>query len=145
VHQAFIQTYNTTAHQGPLKDRRVPPIPTVVLGTAKGRVYPQDELARACSQGLSPRITNRHGCVTLHSPHFYAEAGSPQTQGLLWVSGEQLRAAFENGVLAEYYGRYDWRDHQVKDIRGGVFYPTRVASPQGTLIPLTPQESLVVY
>ena len=34
---------------------------------------------------------------------------------------------------------------QVKDIREGVFYPTRFASPQGTLIPLTPQESLVVY
>jgi hypothetical protein len=40
VHQAFIQTSNTTAHQGLLKDRRVPPIPVAVLGTAKGRVYP---------------------------------------------------------------------------------------------------------
>jgi hypothetical protein len=26
-----------------------------------------------------------------------------------------------------------------------MFYPTRFASPQGTLIPLHPQESLVVY
>jgi transposase InsO family protein len=145
VHQSFIQTYNTTAHQGLLKDRRLPPIPVAVLGTAKGRVYPQDELAHAFSQGLFPRTTNRHGCVTLHSYHFYVEAGLPQTQVLLWVSGEHLRAAFENVVLAEYYGRYDGRDHQVKDIHGGVFYPTRFASPQGTLIPLTPQESLVVY
>jgi hypothetical protein len=144
-HQAFIHTYNTTAHQGLLKDRRVPPIPVAVLGTAKGRLYPQDELARVCSQGLFSRTTNRHGCVTLHSSHFYVEAGSPQTQVLLWVSGEHLRAAFENVVLAEYHCRYDWRDHQVKDIPGGVFYPMRVASPQRTLIPLTPQESLVGY
>jgi hypothetical protein len=30
---------------------------------------------------------------------------------LLWVSGEQLRATFENVVLAEYHCRYDWRGH----------------------------------
>jgi hypothetical protein len=94
---------------------------------------------------LFPRTTNRHGCVTLHSYHFYLEEGLPHTRVLLWVSGESLRAAFENVVLAEYRCRYDWQDHQVKDIHGGVFYPTRFASPQGTLIPLTPQESLVVY
>jgi Integrase core domain len=145
VHQAFIQTYNTTAHQGLLKDRRLPPIPVAVLGTAKGRVYLQDELAHVFSQGVFPRTTNRHGCVTLHSYHFYVEAGLPQTQVLLWVSGDHLRAAFENVVLAEYYCRYDWQDHRVKDIHDGMFYPTRFASPQGILIPLTPQESLVVY
>jgi Winged helix-turn helix len=108
VHQAFIHTYNTTAHQGLLKDRRDPPIPVAVLGTAKGRVYPQDELARAFSQGLFPRITNRHGCVTVHSYHFYLEEGLPHTRVLLWVSGESLRAAFESVVLAEYRCRYDW-------------------------------------
>jgi hypothetical protein len=50
-----------------------------LLGEAKGRVYSPDELARACSQGLFPRTTNRHGCVTLHSYHFYLEEGLPQT------------------------------------------------------------------
>jgi hypothetical protein len=74
-----------------------------------------------------------------------SEEGLPHTQVLLWVSGESLRAAFEHVVLAAYHCRYDWQDHQVKDIHGGMFYPTRVASPQGILIPFTPQESLVVY
>jgi transposase InsO family protein len=145
AHQAFIRTYNTTAHQGLLKDRRRPPIPVEVLGEVKGRVYTPDELARAFSQGLFPRTTNRYGCVTLHSYHFYLEEGLPHTRVLLWVAGESLRAAFENVVLAEYHCRYDWRDRKVKDIQGGIFYPTRFASPQGALIPLTPQESLVVY
>ena len=45
------------------------------------------------------------------------------------------------GALA----RAIWREHHVKEIRDGVFYPTRFASPQGTLIPLTPHESLIVY
>jgi hypothetical protein len=85
-------------------------------------------------------VTNRHGCVTLHSYHFYVEAGLPTTQVLLWVSGEQLRAVFDNVVLAEYHYRYDWRNRKVRHIRDGVFYPTRFVSPQGTLIPLTPQE-----
>ena len=144
-HQAFIQTYNTTAHQGLLKDQRLPPIPVEVLGTAQGRLYTPDELARHFSQALFPRVTNRYGCVTLHSYHFYVEAGLPQTQVLLWVAGEQLRAVFENVLLAEYHCHYDWQDQQVKEIRTGAFYPTRFASLQGTLIPFTPQDSVVIY
>ena len=145
VHQAFIQTYNTTAHQGLLKDRRMPPIPIEILGSARGRVYTPKELARHFAQAMLPRTTNRYGCVTLHSYHFYVEAGLPQTRVLLWVAGEQLRAAFDHVILAEYHCRYDWRDRKVTDIREGVFHHTRYASPQRALIPLTPQESLVVY
>jgi transposase InsO family protein len=144
-HQTFIQTYNTTAHQGLLKDRRIPPIPVEVLGTARGRAYTPEELARHFAQAVVPRTTDRYGCVTLHSYHFYVEEGLTQTRVLLWVAGEQLRAVFDNVVLAEYRCRYDWREHQVRDIRDGVFYPTHFASLQGRLIPLTPQDSMVVY
>ena len=73
------------------------------------------------------------------------EQGVPKTQVLLWVYGEQLRAVLDNVVLAEYHCRYDWRERKVRDIHDGIFYPTRFASSQGTLIPLNPQESLVVY
>jgi len=145
VHQTFIETYNTTAHQGLLKDQFEPPIPLRVLGPAKGRLYTQEELARKFSRALLPRTTNRYGCVTLHSDHFYIEAGVPQPQVFLWVYGEQVRAVLDHVVLAEYHCRYDWREHKVKDIRDGVFYATRFASPQGSLVPLTPQESLVLY
>ncbi len=95
-HQAFIQTYNTTAHQGLLKDQRLPPMPVEVLGTATGRVYAPDEFARRISHALFPRTTNQYGCVTLHSDHFSVEEGLPKTQVLRWVSGEPLRAVFEN-------------------------------------------------
>jgi len=37
AHQGFMKLYNTTAHQGLLKDKIDPPIPLVVLGEAKGR------------------------------------------------------------------------------------------------------------
>ncbi len=56
-----------------------------------------------------------------------------------------MRAVLDNIVLAEYHCHYDWRKRQVTNIRDGAFYPTRFASPQGVLIPLDPQESLVVY
>jgi hypothetical protein len=71
--------------------------------------------------------------------------GLPQTQVLLWLAGTQLRATFDNVMLAEYHCRYDWRDRKVKDIRQGVLHPARFASPQRTLLPLTPHDSLVVY
>jgi transposase len=144
-HQAFIQTYNTTAHQGLLQDRRFPAIPVEVLGCARGRVYTPEDLARHFAQAVLPRTTNRHGCVTRHSYHCYVEEGLPRTRVLLWVAGEQLRAVFENVVLAEYRCRDDWREHQVRELRDGVFYPTHLAPRQGRLIPLTPQDSLVVY
>jgi hypothetical protein len=71
THQAFIQTYNTTAHQGLLTDGFDPPIPIEVLAEAKGRIYSQDGLAQKFSRALFPRTTNCYGCVTLHSYHFY--------------------------------------------------------------------------
>ena len=145
VHQTFIQIYNSTAHQGLLQDQFAPPIPLHVLGEAKGRLYTPDDLARKFSRALFPRTTNQYGCVTLHSYHFYVEEGLPKTQILLWVYGEQLRAMFDNVVVAEYRCRYDWRTHKVHDIHEGSFYPTRFAPPQGALIPLNPQEFLVLY
>jgi hypothetical protein len=38
---------------------------------------------------LFPRTTNRYGCVTLHSYHFYVEEGLAHMRILLWVYGEQ--------------------------------------------------------
>jgi hypothetical protein len=46
IHQIFMETYNTTAHQGLLKEQFDPPIPLQVLGQAKGRLYTPDELIR---------------------------------------------------------------------------------------------------
>src|SRR6266540_5281725 len=70
-----------------------PPLPLEVLGAAKGRVYTEQELSRKFDHHLFPRRTNQYGCVTLHSYHFSIAEGLPHTQVLLWVSGEQLRAA----------------------------------------------------
>ena len=145
MHQVFIRTYNTTAHQGLLEEHFTPPIPLEVLGEAKGRVRTPDELERKFAHALFPRTTNRYGCVTLHSYHFYVEQGLPRTQVLLWVYGQALRAVFDNVVLAEYHCRYDLRERKVTDIRDGSYPPTRFASSQGSLIPLNPQESLGLY
>jgi hypothetical protein len=61
------------------------------------------------------------------------------------VAGEPWRAVFENVLLAEYHCHDDWQDQHVQEIRPGAFYPTRFASRQGTLIPFTPQDSVVIY
>jgi len=145
AHQDFLQLYNTTAHQGLLKEQFTPPIPLEVLGEAKGRLFPPDDLARKFSRALFPRTTNRYGCVTLHSYHFYVEAGLPQTQILLWVYGNALRAVFDTVVVAEYHCHYTLREGKVTDIHDGRFPSTRFASPQGTLLPLNPHEALVLY
>jgi hypothetical protein len=116
-----------------------------VWGTARGRVCTPEELARHFAQAVLPRTTNRYGCVTLHSDHFSVEEGLPQTHVLRWMAGEPWRAVFEHVVLAEYRCRDDWREHQVQDIRDGVFYPTPLTSRQGRLIPVTPQDAMVIY
>jgi len=43
VHQTFLHPYNTTAHQGLLQEDFEPPMPLLVLGEAKGRMYTPDE------------------------------------------------------------------------------------------------------
>ena len=145
AHQRFLQLYNTTAHQGLLKEKFEPPIPLEVLGEVRGRWYTPDELERKFAHAFFTRTTNPYGCVTLHSYHFYVELGLPRTQVLLWVYGHVLRAVFDNVVLAEYHCRYDLRKRKVQDIRDGSFHPTRFASSQGSLMPLTPQDSMVLY
>jgi hypothetical protein len=145
THQRFLDLSNTTAHQGLLKERCASPIPLHVLGDSKGRLSPPQELDQKFAHALFPRITNRYGCVTLHHDHFYVEQGLPQTRGLLWVAGEELRAVFDTVVLAAYPCHYDVRHGTVADIRDGRFAPTRFASPQGALLPFNPQECCVVY
>jgi transposase InsO family protein len=145
AHQHFLDLYNTTAHQGLLKEQFASPIPLHVLGESKGRLVSPQELDQKFAHALFPRITNRYGCVTLHHYHFYVEQGLPQTRVLLWVSGEELRAVFDTIVVAEYHCHYDGRHGKVTDIRDGRFAPTRFASPQGALLPFNPQDCCVVY
>ena len=124
VHQAFMETYNTTAHQGLLKDKFDATHPAGgPRGRPKGDSIAPEALARKFSRALFPRTTNQYGCVTLHRYHFYVEQGVHKTQVLFWVYGEQLRAVLDNVVLAEYHCHYDWRKHKVKDIREGCFTP----------------------
>ena len=59
--------------------------------------------------------------------------------------GGPVAAVFDNVVVAEFRCYYDWRNRHVTNIRDGVFYRTRYASSQGVLIPIIPQESLVLY
>ena len=147
AHQRFLALYTTTAHQGLLKEKFVPPIPLDVLGEAKGRLYSPEELERQFARALFPRTTNRYGCVTLHGYHFYVDQGLPQTPVLLWVYGPELRAVFDDVLLAEYPCRYDVRERQVKDLRIGRVYPSPFASqqPQGILLERHPMDSVVVY
>src|SRR5712691_2474340 len=52
AHQQFLDLYNTTAHQGLLKERFASPIPLHVLGDSKGRLVPRRSW-RASSPTLS--------------------------------------------------------------------------------------------
>ena len=100
-HRTFIQTHNTTAHERLLKDRRLPPTPVEVLGTAKGRPYAPEAPARHFAQAVFPRTTNRYGCVTVHSYHVYVAVGLPHTQVLPWVAGTQSSGAARQEAPAQ--------------------------------------------
>lgn len=89
VHQRFMHTYNTTAHQGLVHEGFEPPIPRAVLGGATGRRYSPEALVQKFSRAVCRRTTNRYGCVTLQHYHFSVAEGLPQTPVLLWVYGEQ--------------------------------------------------------
>jgi transposase InsO family protein len=146
AHQRFLVLYNTTAHQGLLKERFVPPIPLLVLGDSMGRVVSPQELMRKFAQALFVRTTNRYGCVTLHRSHFYVDQGLVQTPVLLWVAGEDLHAVYDHVLLAEYACHYDLRSGTVTRLRLGQWYPSpfAAAQAQGTLLERTPQDARIV-
>src|SRR2546423_1641506 len=60
AHQRFLGLYNTTAHQGLLKDKFDPPIPLYVLGDSKRRLLSSQELTRKFAQALFVCTTNRY-------------------------------------------------------------------------------------
>jgi transposase InsO family protein len=146
AHQQFLALYNATAHQGLLKEGFASPIPLHVLGESKGRLVPLQELAHKFAHALFVRTTNRYGCVTLHHAHFYVDAGVPQTPVLLWVVGEELRAVYDHGLLAEYACHYDLRTGTVTRLCLGQWYPSPFAArqAQGVLLERTPQDSRIV-
>jgi len=146
AHQRFLALYNSTAHQGLLKEQFASPIPLHVLGDSKGRLVPPQELARKFAHALFVRTTNPYGCVTLHRSHFYVDQGLTQTPVLLWVAGEDLRAVYDHVLLAEYTCHYDLRTGTVTRLRLGQWYssPFAARQAQGTLLERTPQDSVIV-
>jgi hypothetical protein len=146
AHQHFLELYNTTAHQGLLKEQFASPIPLHVLGDSKGRLVPPQELTRKFAQALFVRTTNRYGCVTLHRSHFYVDQGLAQTPVFLWVAGEDRRAVYNHVLLAEYACHYDLRTGTGTRLRLGQWYPSPFAArqAQGMLLERTPQDSRIV-
>ena len=146
AHQRFLALYNSTAHQGLLKEHFASPIPLHVLGESKGRLMPPQELARKFAHALFVRTANQYGCVTLHRAHFYVDEGLAQTPLLLWVAGEELRAVYDHVLLAEYTCHYDLRTGMVTRLRLGQWYPSPFAArqAQGALLERTPQDSVIV-
>src|SRR5499433_1138024 len=130
AHQRFLALYNSTAHQGLLKEHFASPIPLHVLKESKGRLMPPQELARKFAHALFVRTANQYGGVTLHRSHFYVDQGLAQTPVFLWVAGDELRAVYEHVLLAEYTCHYDLRTGTVTRLRLGQCYPSPFATRQ---------------
>jgi hypothetical protein len=145
VHRAFLETYHTTAHGGLVKEGWAPPIPLMVLGQAKGRLYTAEALAQKFAHVCCPRLPNRYGCVTLHRYHFPVAEGFLQPPVLLWVEEPQLKAVWDSMVLAEYHCHDDKATQQVREMSQGTWYPTPVASSQVTFLPRQAEECVVLY
>jgi hypothetical protein len=92
VQQTFMETYNTTAHQGLKNEGFDPPVPIEVLGGAKGRLYTIEELSQKFFRALFPaRRTNM--------------AVSPCTVIISMSKRESPRRAFYCGSMGSNCGR----------------------------------------
>jgi hypothetical protein len=145
VHRAFREPYHTTAHGGLVKEGLATPMPLVLLGQAKGRLSTAEALAQKFARAFFPRTTHRSGCVTVHWYHVPVAEGLPQTQGLLWVYENQLKAVWDSVVLAEYHCRYEGSKRHGRHLGQGTLSPAPVASPQGTLRPRQAEELVGLY
>jgi hypothetical protein len=85
-----------------------------------------------------PDLASGLGAVGAQDLQFLQRPRAPATAGGL------LPSLLQCGQTA-YRCCYDWRTCKVKDLRDGVFYPTRYASLQGVPLPLDPHASLMLY
>jgi hypothetical protein len=117
-----------------------------VLGESTGRLLAPQELARKFAQALFIRTPNRYGCVTLHRSHFYIDQGLAHTPVCLWVAGEDLRAVYDQVLVAEYTCHYNLRTGRVTALRLGQWYPSPFATrqAQGVRLERTPQDSVIM-
>ena len=99
--QRLLALDNPTAPQGLLPEPWASPRPRHVLAESQGRLDPPQARARPVAHARFVRTTNRDGGVPLHPAPCYVDPGVPQTAVLRWVSGEDLRAVYDEVRFAD--------------------------------------------
>ena len=144
IHADFIDTFNTTshwAHQERNDDRRTP---MAVLAWVRGRSVDPEKLHRLFQRLQFIRIVNRFGFVSVQRFYIYAEQGLSRQRVSIWIYEGNLQIEYQETLLAQYYGDYDWRKKGLQGVSQPTLYQTPFASPQLEMFELDDEQWLKV-
>jgi hypothetical protein len=75
------------------------------------------------------RTVNRYGFVSVHRFFIYAEQGLSRQRVSIWIYEGTLQIEYQETLLAQYHGDYDWRKKSLQDVSQPTLYQTPFASP----------------
>jgi putative transposase len=143
-HTEFIETFNTTrhyAHQEREDGRRTP---AQVLAWVRGRMVEPERLQRLFRYVQFTRTVNRYGFVSIQRFFIYAEQGLSRQRVSIWIYEGNLQIEYQETLLAQYHGDYDWRKKGLQEVSQPTLYQTPFASPQLEMFELDEEQWLKV-
>lgn len=143
-HTEFIETFNTTAHHAHQARQDGRRTPMAVLAWVRGRMVEPERLQRLFRYVEFTRTVNRYGFVSVQRFYIYAEQGLSRQRVSIWIYEGNLLIEYQETLLAQYQGDYDWRKKSLQDVSQPTLYQTPFASPQLEMFELDDKQWLKV-
>jgi hypothetical protein len=73
---------------------------------------------------------NRYGFVSIQRFFIYAEQGLSRQRVSIWIFEGNLQVDYQETLLAQYHGDYDWRKKGLQEVSQPTLCQTPFVSPQ---------------
>lgn len=143
-HTEFIETFNTTSHHTHQEREDGRRTPAQVLAWVRGRMVEPERLQRLFRYVQFTRTVNRYGFVSIQRFFIYAEQGLSRQRVSIWIYEGNLQIEYQETLLAQYQGDYDWRKKGLQEVSQPTIYQTPFASPQLVLFEMDDEQWLKI-
>ena len=129
-HADFIETFNTTRHQGHDERTDSRRTPLAVLAWLQGRPVDPQQLQQLFQAIRFDRTVNQYGFVSIQRYYLYAEQGLSRKRVSIWIYEGKLRVEYQQTMLANYACDYDQHQKQLQNVSQPTLFQTPFKSPQ---------------
>jgi putative transposase len=144
-HEAFIETFNTTAHWAHRDRDDGLRTPEEVLGWVKGEEIDPTALQQAVRHLRVERVVTPRGYVSIQRFYLYAERGLSRRRVSIWLCEGRANIGYQDALLARYAYHYDRPSRRMSAVSEPEIFHTTYASPQLELLELDEDQWQRIY